>query len=146
VKSKKINRKEELAAKYKRAFDDICGDPYALEPFPGNYEVLKQRSAITIIEPGRAGNSPSPQNKARPNQLDFFVDVERAVEDGLLTYQKKTDYTFDELVTIFDNTYWIESGVIFTQKQRAEIEQIIGRILSARKISPAGKYFVAIRK
>ncbi len=143
----KKNKKVELAARYKAAFDEIVGDPYALdEPRSGMYEELKKKSAITIVEPGKAGASPSPVNKARPNHLDFFCDVESAVTDGLAAYQKKVDRTFDELLFIFDNTYWIESGVIFTQKERAELEQIIGRILSARKISPASKYFISIRK
>jgi hypothetical protein len=146
VKSK-VNKKAELAAKYKSAFDEIIGDPFAFpEPIPGMYEELKKKSAITIVEPGKAGATPSPVNKAKPNHLDFFVDVEGSVQDGLLSYQLRTNYTFDELLVLFDNTYWIEDGTVFTQKERAEIEQIIGRILSARKISPAGRYFISIRK
>lgn len=143
-KKTKVNQKEELAAKYKAAFVEIIGDPFAKpEAISGMYEELKKKSAITIVEPGKAGAAPSPVNRAKPNHLDFFCDVESAVQDGLAAYKKGN---FDDLLIRFDNTYWIESGVIFTQKERAEIEQIIGRILSARKISPARKYFIAVRK
>lgn len=144
--TKKVNRKTELAHKYKTAFDEIIGDPYALnEPITGHYQVLKQRSSIYIIKPG-TGGSPTPINKAKPNQLDFFIDTENSVTDGLATYQQKTDYTLDQVLQLFDNTYWLESGVIFTQKERAEVEQIVGRILVARKVSPVRRYFIAIRK
>lgn len=145
MKSKK-NKKHELAAKYKSAFDEICGDPYSLhEPTIGQYESLKTRSSIAVMEP-MAQSSPSPENRARPNHLDFFVDVESSVMDGLLAYQKNSQYEFNDLLTLFDNTYWLETGDKFTQKERAEVEQHVGRILVARKISPITKYFTAIRK
>lgn len=142
---KKVNQKAEQAAKYKKAFDQIIGDPFSYpEPTQGHYETLKTRSSVAIVQ--HDNETIGTANKSKPNQLDFFIDCENAVLDALVTYQNSVHYTLDELTTMFDNTYWIESGVIFNQKQRSEIEQIVGRILYARKISPVSKYFTAIRK
>jgi hypothetical protein len=141
----KKNKKAELAAKYKAAFDEVLGDPYAHpEPIEGHYSLLKSRSSLSVAEPQR--DSPSPVNQARPNQLDFFCDVDSAVDDGLAVFQKHHPEFGKALNVLFLGTYWFETGPMFNQKERAELEQYIGRILVARKISPVSRYFTVTKQ
>lgn len=154
---KKRSSAEERAAKNKRAFDEVIGDPYAYpEPIEGHYSMLRCRSSLAIGEPVR--KTPSPVNQARPTALDFFCDVENAVVDGLEVFQRNTQYivleyldvTFDYVVKVlkaqFDRTYFLETEIKFNQKERSELEQIIGEILVGRGISPVPKYFTTIKQ
>lgn len=142
---KKKNKKAELAARYKNAFDEIIGDPFGHpEPIEGHYSLLKSRSGIFTVESER--DSPSPVNQARPNQLDFFCDVDSAIDDGLAVFQKHHPDFGKALNVLFLGTYWFETGPMFNQKERAELEQMIGRILVARKISPVSRYFTVTKQ
>lgn len=143
----KRNRKAERAARNKRAFDEIIGDPYAYpEPIQGHYAMLKCRSSMAIGQ--SESKTASPVNQARPNAVDFFCDVEAAIRDGLEVFNREdlAPSPIAKLLDIFDNTYILESGVIFVQVDRAKLEQLIGNILVARHISPAAKYFTTIKK
>ena len=141
----KKKNKAELAARYKNGFDEIIGDPFGHpEPIEGHYSLLKSRSGIFTVVPER--DSPSPVNQARPNQLDFFCDVDSAIDDGLAVFQKHHPDFGKALNVLFLGTYWFETGPMFNQKERAELEQMIGRILVARKISPVSRYFTVTKQ
>ena len=144
---KKRSSAEERAAKNKRAFDEVIGDPYAYpEPSEGHYSMLRCRSSLAIGEPVR--KTPSPVNQARPTALDFFCDVENAVADGLEVFAKTWREGFDQVEFIFQTTYMTEDSNYyhFTQTERAQLEQIIGEILVGRGISPVPKYFTTIKQ
>lgn len=132
----------ELQAKFKNSFDEIIGDPFAKpEPIQGHYSLLRSGSGVKVADNDFTAGVGSP-NAARPNIVDFFVDVESAIADGLKKYSSTYDHT-----KLFLNTYlWEDSKrATFSQAERAVLEQIIGRILVARSISPVGFYFTAIR-
>lgn len=134
------------AAKNKRAFDDVVGDPYGFpEPIDGHYMILKCRSSLAVGETEQ--QSKSPVNNARPNPIDFFCDVESAVEDGLkLFINREGKYTLEMIKELFDNTYLLGTGDILEQPERAKLEQDIGSILVQRSISPVAKYFTTIKQ
>ena len=140
------SKQSERWARNKSAFDEIIGDPYSLpDPINGHYAELKQRSSIKIAELNDSSSGTA--NPARPNHLDFFVDVESAITDGLDVYAK--EYSFDgDVYETFLNTYVFELSkeFCFTQKERADVEQLIGHIFITRGIYPAAKYFTTIRK
>ena len=134
--------KSELAARNKQAFDEIIGDPYAYpEPLNGLYYTLKTKSSITAAVISEQGQSKSPVNKAKPSSVDFFVDVEAAVRDGLEAFFGIN--TLDAFVS----TYITEDGSqdAFSQNERAGVEQAIGRLFVARKISPVNRYFTTVK-
>lgn len=124
----------------------MIGDPFAYpEQIDGHYMMLKSRSSVMIGEPEQ--RTKSPVNQARPNPIDFSVDVEAAVEDGLVIYvNREKTYTLSDMKELFDNTYLLGTGDIFTQEERAKLEQDIGSILSSRGISPVQKYFTTIKQ
>lgn len=143
----KRDRRAERAARNKKSFDDVIGDPFSKpEPIEGHYTMLKSRSSLAIAEPER--KAASPQNPARPNAVDFFCDVEAAVRDGLEIFSRTWREELRQCEFIFETTYFTEDQHYyqFTQKERAELEQIIGNILVARSISPVSKYFTTIRQ
>ena len=138
-------KRSERWGRNKRAFDEIIGDPYAKpESIQGEYSILKTKSSVPIAN--IKGSLAESKNPARPSPVDFFCDVEAAVKDGLDTYT--TECIGGRYENKFINTYIIEDSnyEIFNQKERARLEQIIGKILIERGISPASKYFIAIRK
>lgn len=77
------------------------------------------------------------RNPATPNIIDFFCDVENIVSRNL-----------DHAEQIkFAETYIYECGPNqFTDKERSDIEQKLGRLFRARKISPASRYFKTVRQ
>ena len=79
--------------------------------------------------------------------VDFFCDVEAAVEDGVKVFGRSWREPGQALF-VFTTTYITEDDKYYTfnQRERAKIEQIIGRILIERNISPVRKYFTAIRR
>lgn len=142
----------ERTAKNKKAFDEIIGDPYSKHDIVGQYMTLRTRSSVKAVDNSIENQAMggSSGNAARPNVVDFICDVDSAVFDGLGKYCKHTGRnTFNEYVDMcedFTSTYITQEGEYIKQRQRAEIEQIIGQILIARKISPAVRYFTALRQ
>jgi hypothetical protein len=139
--------KEILAAQNKNAFDTVIGDPFAYpDPINGQYMRLKSLTSIRVqnLENESSGTG----NAARPSVLDFFIDVENAIRDGLEAWSRDCPGTgtINALVALFYNTYFYECDKQFAPAERPSIEQHIGRILIARKISPPSKYFTTIRK
>ena len=133
-----MGRRSRRWALNKMAFDEVIGDPYGYpEPIQGHYALLKSRSTISVG--GTEQKSPSPVNQARPSVVDFFVDIDSAIEDGMSTIG-------DEALSVFLNTYMYETGKTFNQKERAKVEQLIGNILVERKIFPLRSYFTTIRQ
>lgn len=146
--AKKRNYKRERAARNKKAFDEVIGDPYGWpEPIDGQYYLLKTKSNLRVAEYHNAllGSGSQP-NKAKPNAMDFFCDVERAIDDGLIRYFGNEN--FGNAVKSFVSTYITEDGgpLTFTQSERAGVEQSIGALFVTRKISPVTKYFSVIKK
>jgi hypothetical protein len=141
--------KEELAARNKHAFDQVIGDPFAKpDPIDGQYMKLKSNTSIRVQNLERESSGTG--NAARPSSLDFFIDVENAIKDGLAAWDevhyKQAQLPVKVLVALFYNTYFYECDNQFSPVDRPSIEQYIGRILIARKISPPSKYFTTIRK
>lgn len=135
--------KQEKWARNKKSFDQIIGDPYAFpDAIIGHYTELKSSSVIRIVDPDK---QPVALNSSRPTAVDFFCDVDAAIEDGLATLQTRYPGRI-ELFSMFMNTYFYEVDPMFNQQDRNEIEQIVGNILRKRKISPIGRYFTSIRK
>ncbi len=134
--TKNVTRAEIFAAN-KRAFTDIFGDPFAWpEPVEGHYQNLKSRGVIAAMknnfDEGRAARLPG-----APTLLDFFCDVENIVSRNLEEDEQRK----------FNATYILESGTDqLSGEEKVDIEQRIGRILKARKISPTTYYFRAIRQ
>lgn len=129
----------------KKAFDEIIGDPYGKEPIEGHYTVLKHRtSQMTAFIDSQM--SPATRNAAQPSHIDFFCDVDAIVNEGLEIF-KRSDFgrSQSQLLQLFDNTYWNEVEPIFDQHDRADLEQIVGRLLRARKISPVSMYFTTVK-
>jgi hypothetical protein len=144
----KRDRKAERAARYKRAFDEVIGDPYAYpEPIEGHYSMLKRKSTISVVNP--EPKSKAPVNKAKPTAIDFFIDVDKAILEGLEVFNQHDLAPVNDankLIEVFNNTYFAESGTIFVQTDRANLEQIIGCIFVARHISPTTRYFTTIKR
>jgi hypothetical protein len=133
--------KSERQARNKRAFDEIIGDPYSYtedgsDTIQGHYSRLKNGSGVKA---STIDQMPGSSNPARPTALDFFIDVDACVSDGL-------DDIGSRLGQLFINTYFLEIEPRFTQQERANVEQIIGSLFRKRGISPVSKYFTAIRK
>jgi hypothetical protein len=137
------SKRSERWRRNKSAFVEVLGDPYSYtqdgpEPIQGHYTSLKNGSGVktsTIDQVASTGNP------ARPNALDFFIDVDKAVLSGLDSVEKG-------LGAIFMNTYFYEdsSRPILGQRQRSKIEQAIGYIFIKRHISPVGRYFTTVRQ
>jgi hypothetical protein len=132
--------KSERQARNSQAFREVIGNPYELtddgEPQQGHYSRLKNGSGVKT---STIDQMPGSSNPARPNALDFFIDVDAAIADGL-------NEIGSQLGQLFVNTYFFEIDPRFTQQERANIEQVIGALLRKRSISPVSKYFTTIRK
>ena len=135
-KGNQRKRKSLQQAINKKAWDEIIGDPFGWpEPIDGHYLALKNRSTVIIADTEE--KSRSPVNDAKPNPIDFLIDVEKCVEDGL----KSIGYSKE----IFDNTYIIGLGDIFNTTERNSLEQVVGNIFVKRGIAPIQKYFTVIK-
>lgn len=132
-------RRNDRYAENKAAFDDVIGDPFGVpDPVDGQYSKFKQRSSIRVANNDFDSGHATP-NAARPSPLDFFCDVERAVEDALGEDR-------DQAVRFMETYIWQSSDNAFTPKERADIEQRVGTVLLKRKISPVTMYFKVIRR
>lgn len=144
---KKRNIKSELAAKYKRAFDEIIGDPYTKpDPTEGEYLTRKSKSVVRIGGADISQKYSGTTKEAKPNDIDFFCDCDNAIKDGLDVFEWREN--LDQKIFVFYTTYFTEDPNYyqFTQKERSVLEQHIGRILVARGISPVRKYFTFIKQ
>lgn len=128
--------KHERFVDNKWAFDDVFGDPFTTpEPMSGHYQTLKSRGAVAAMK-NNFDEGKATRNPAAPNIMDFFCDVEKVLSQHL---------TPDESVK-FVHTYILEDqDQGFTQKERTDVEQRLGRVLRAKKISPVRRYFTSIR-
>lgn len=122
-----------LYAQYKRAFDEVMGDPFALEPIEGAYSQFKRRSAMRIAEVNDLGHGVV--NPARPLVNDFFCDVENAVRDAIPD---------DEERQTFWETYLLDEPLL-SQPERTRLELALGKKFIARRLVPVNRYFVVIR-
>lgn len=128
--------RERFAAN-KRAFDDVFGDPFAKpEPITGQYQALKSRGPVAAMK-NNFDEGKSTRNPATPNIIDFFCDVERVAKRTL------TAPEWDKFVDVY---LYEDSEVGFTQKERSGIEQRLGRMFRANKISPISRYFTSTRR
>jgi hypothetical protein len=131
--SSNLTRIEILAAN-QRAFEDVFGNPFAKEPFTGHYQTLKGRGAIAAMknnfDEGKGTRVP-----AAPNLMDFFCDVENLISRNLSPEEE----------VLFWETYLYEDSTQLTPKERSGIEQKLGKLLRARRISPVSRYFKVIR-
>ena len=129
------------------SFEEVIGNPYAHpEPIVGHYVVLNTKSTIRTVGDS-IGLGQATLNSARPSPTDFIVDVEQAVRLGLVRYTRGDKKAAAKLLQIFIATYITEEGVeIFDSRERRDIEQIIGRLLMERHISPVARYFRTIRR
>lgn len=128
----------------KNAFDEVIGDPYGYEEKVGHYIVLNTRSSIRVVN--NLGLGRSAINPAHPSSVDFFCDVEKTIMLGLTRYARGDKDEVPKLLRTFIATYISEEGEIFDSRERRDIEQIIGRLLMERHISPVSRYFRTIRR
>jgi hypothetical protein len=140
------NQRERLA-RNKEAYDEVIGDPYSKHDIVGQYISLRTRSSIKAVDNGSTDGCIGTANTARPNVVDFVCDVEAAIEDGLRRYIESSYHSsLESLERAFIATYLTCEGEYLNQRQRSDIEQIIGQLLIARKISPVVRYFTALRQ
>lgn len=140
-------QRERVAAN-KRAFDEIIGDPYSKHDLAGQYMAMRSRSSVKAVDNSIENQSTqgTSGNAARPNVVDFLCDVDCAIHDGVRKYAKQVLRDGTDVLEEFYKTYLTQDGEFLLQRQRADIEQIVGQILIARKISPAIRYFTALRQ
>lgn len=121
------------------AFCEILGDPFEGEQIDGMYHKLSRRSTVGAVnnnfEEGQATANP-----ARPSSSDFFCDVERTIEEVI------TDKT---MLKRFIITYIhgdVDSTEALPKSVCQELQQRIGKLFRAYKISPVSEYFKTVRK
>lgn len=132
-------KKQERWHRNKVAFDEIVGDPFATEETIGQYEASKNSTDAKTgqLQKGRG---------ARPNFIDFQADVEKSIVDALKKHVGKSDVDLAKELTLFYNTYITGLEPTYTQQERSEVEQVVGKMLRKRGISPIAKYFTIIKK
>lgn len=127
--------RSEIFAANKQAFNDVFGDPFAKpESLSGQYQLLKGRGYVAAMQ--YTDESKATRNTARPTLMDFFCDVENVLTRNL---SKEEHAKFIEC-------FLYEVGGVLTDKERSDIEQRLGRLFRARKISPVSRYFKTIRQ
>ena len=141
-----MTTQRERRAANKRAFDEVIGDPYSMEDLPGQYSILRNKDVIKAVDNSNIDMMTHTEvNPAVPNPIDFICDVESAIEDGCRKYATAHSLPAQYVMSDFYDSYIWQNYKALDQKQRAEIEQVIGQILIARKISPVVRYFTAIK-
>lgn len=145
---------------YKTSFTSIMGDPFEPEedttdetttgPEPTKDEEEKYQR-IVIDYPALKGCSPlqaqrynfgfgrATNNPLRPTVVDFLVDVEKLIASVI--DDKKRLKAFMDLYLYGD----VRSSP-FSDKERGQLEQRIGRLFLFNGVSPSSKYFNASRK
>ena len=143
TKKVKLKKAEKEFRDNARAFEAVIGNPFAYpESVQGHYTLLKTRSVQAVDISSVAGTI----NEARPSTVDFAIDVDHAIEEGIRVYNKQDKSLFNSSLLKFIGTYLTEESVLFTQDERRKLEQIIGRLLRVRGIFPIVKYFTAVRQ
>jgi hypothetical protein len=128
--------RSDMEAANRQAFVDVFGDPFAKpEEIVGQYQMLKSRGLIAAMR-NNFDEGKATRNSATPSSLDFFIDVENIVERNL----SESDQV------LFQEAYLFENKNALTTKERSAIEQKLGRLFRARKISPVSRYFKTIRQ
>ena len=126
----------ETYADNKQAFTDVFGDPFAKpEAIPGQYQTYKGRGLIAAMR-NNLDEGKGTRNLAAPSVMDFFCDVENILTRNLSPQEQAK----------FTETYFYEVDGVLTTKERNEIEQKLGSLFRARKISPVSRYFRTIRQ
>jgi hypothetical protein len=131
------SRREQKAQEYsknKAAFDEVIGDPFALEPIEGAYLRFKRRAQIKIQHINDLGHGTV--NPARPLINDFFCDVENIIAE-VITDPDRLDEFWD--------TYLYEEPVL-TTAQRNYLEQRLGKKFWVRGLIPVKNYFIAVKR
>lgn len=129
------------------AFEDVIGNPFALEEVTGHYITVNTRSTIRAMD-NNFDLGKGTGNAARPSFVDFSCDVERVIDLGLVRLANGDKDVAKTLQVVFVNTYITEdnTGLQFNAKERSELEQVMGRLFLARHISPVSRYFLTIRQ
>lgn len=136
---RRAEKRRQKESEYKKAFDDVIGDPYALgEPLEGNYITLKCRSSVPNTDYEK--ESSATPNQARPSILDFAIDVEKSVSLGLSNLNVLSEVFWKVYVEGY------HEDKLLTQGQRTQLESKIGRIFLEQGISPVRNYFKVIRQ
>lgn len=131
------------AAVNKKSFDDVIGDPFANdEAKQGHYGVMKHRSLLSATR-NNFGEGAATINAARPNAVDFCVDVERVILKVLGDDEKLLHSFIDLYIT---GTVETIAGSPITQAERTYFEQRMGRLFLAYGISPVIRYFTTVRR
>lgn len=121
--------------KNKEAFIEIIGDPFKSEPIEGCYLTLQSRSAISSIEE-KLGQSVGTVNAAKPSTSDFFCDVENVIRDSVPK----------DLHDSFILCYFEGDDKAVSKGWNKRFEQIVGKLLRVRGISPIKRYFTVTQK
>jgi hypothetical protein len=126
----------------KKAFDDVLGDPFALEDIVGHYQTLKYRSPLVATK-NNFGEGKATVYPGRPNALDFCMDVERVMtevigDDEYLMNMFLQHYIFG--VSEGDEFYYLISPAHVRY-----IEQRMGRLFVLKGLSPVPKYFAVTK-
>jgi hypothetical protein len=131
----RAKKKQELA-KNKRAFNEIIGDPFSDDGQDGVYNQLHQSSSISSIE-GSYGESPGIVYAGKPSVLDFFCDVDMVIRDVIENTKLREE---------FGLIYFQYELTIWDDNRRNKYEQLIGKELLRRGISPIKRYFTVTKK
>jgi hypothetical protein len=134
----RVKKKREWA-KYKKAFDEIIGDPFAPEPIDGVYNTLHSSSSISSIE-GSFGEAEGTIDTSKPTVLDFFCDVDNALSACIHDSLTMDKFVWTYVFGVTDNpTHTLPKGL------RNQLEQQIGKLLLMRGISPVKRYFTVTK-
>ena len=126
----------------REAFDEIMGDPLGADEIDGYYNTMRHRSILSATR-SNFGEGAATINAARPNAIDFVVDVE-AVIMKVLGDDPKLLHNFIQSY-IMGTTETLQKSLL-TQTERGYLEQRLGRLFLAHGISPVIRYFTTVRR
>lgn len=129
----------------KKAFDDVLGDPFSNdEAKQGHYCSMRYRSILSATR-NNFGEGAATVNAAKPNAIDFCVDVEKVILK-VLGDDLPLLHSFIELYITNTVGQFEGNQKSITQAERVYLEQRMGRLFLAQGISPVIKYFTTIRR
>ena len=166
MRNKTRDQEQKRARKYKTAFDTVFGDPWKIinradfvtgdseedeekgdlafrrahEATEGLYNVLSKRSSISAVDNSKEHSSGG-TNVSRPSPMDFLIDVEQALDKAFEKYAKhandmKIAFALTYIQGVIDDPLSIKKK----GRKRAELEQLVGRFLRARRIYPTATW------